>query len=821
MPKVSVIIPVYKTEDYLRKCLDSVCNQTLKDIEIICINDCSPDGCLEILKEYASKDERIKIIDFKENKGAACARTAGIDAAQGEYIAFLDSDDYPEENNFYETLYIKAKETGADIVKGAYKDSETGYIDETINNKIKEDKNNFCSTYCSAIFDSKLIKINNIKFPLLRDMEDPVFAFKAALKANTVEIIDNCYVIIVKRSDSITSKTPSLDVLNDKIYGLKEICNMATSINNGFVIANWFSTTIQDMQKNNCQKIVTPILQELVHLFHKIKDIQNFKTRLEEIYPHLYDHFSQIYINEFFNIKSLIEKIDNAEIISFDIFDTLLLRPFIKPTDLFNYIEKYYNATGYCYERIMAEKKVRLVKSLKKNNDEVSLDEIYSKMPQEYHNYKKIEIEIETKLLQPNNEMLEIFNYARKHNKTVIITSDMYLPTSILIEILHQKGFKYFDSIYVSSEIRKTKASGEIFQHIIKDFDIAPNKILHIGDNYNSDVIMPKAFGIESFYYPKVIKRFMQVPANTRLLKFYNLTNKSLTASIILGLRILNWQNNEFKNYWESIGYNLGGILCTEFVNSSIEIAKNQNITDLLFIARDGFVLNKIYNYFATNNIQNHYVYASRKLRSLCLEESENYNTRSDFEYKKYINHLQVDDKIIGIVDSCAIVSFSAQTLLSKYLNRNNLYGIYLVSGINYKYKYFNLTNTPIEVHLKTLNWDLIELLLTSPENPIIDILNCNPVYSKENINENKRHEFFEDIFNGELAFVKDFCKIFGKNSPCLSIQEIFTYLSNFWQNIDNTDKCYLYQVPHAQDIKQEKYKPLLTQTRLKEKLNA
>ena len=139
MPKVSVIIPVYKTEDYLRKCLDSVCNQTLKDIEIICINDCSPDGCLEILKEYASKDERIKIIDFKENKGAACARNAGIDAAQGEYLGFVDSDDFID-LDFYEKLYIKAKETNAQIVKGVFNTIAGKHSFKTSNEKIKSNK---------------------------------------------------------------------------------------------------------------------------------------------------------------------------------------------------------------------------------------------------------------------------------------------------------------------------------------------------------------------------------------------------------------------------------------------------------------------------------------------------------------------------------------------------------------------------------------------------------------------------------------------------------------------------------------------------------
>lgn len=118
MPKVSVIIPVYNTEKFLRKCLDSVCNQTLQDIEIICINDCSTDGSLEILREYARKDNRIKLIELLENCGAAKARNIGIDIAEGEYLGFIDSDDYID-LDFYENLYAKAIETSADVVKGS------------------------------------------------------------------------------------------------------------------------------------------------------------------------------------------------------------------------------------------------------------------------------------------------------------------------------------------------------------------------------------------------------------------------------------------------------------------------------------------------------------------------------------------------------------------------------------------------------------------------------------------------------------------------------------------------------------------------------
>ena len=113
-PKVSVIVPVYNTEQYLKRCLDSICFQTLKDIEIICINDASTDDSLHILKEYALLDNRIKIVNFEQNQEVSHARNTGIEMARGEYIGFVDSDDTIE-SYCYEKLYNSAKESDADI----------------------------------------------------------------------------------------------------------------------------------------------------------------------------------------------------------------------------------------------------------------------------------------------------------------------------------------------------------------------------------------------------------------------------------------------------------------------------------------------------------------------------------------------------------------------------------------------------------------------------------------------------------------------------------------------------------------------------------
>lgn len=118
-PLVSVIIPVYNTHEYLSECLNSVVNQTLKDIEIILVDDGSTDGSLELLEKYQIKDPRVILIT-QQNKGASSARNRGLDIARGEYIAFLDSDDTID-TDAYEISYRQAKAANADILMFAEK----------------------------------------------------------------------------------------------------------------------------------------------------------------------------------------------------------------------------------------------------------------------------------------------------------------------------------------------------------------------------------------------------------------------------------------------------------------------------------------------------------------------------------------------------------------------------------------------------------------------------------------------------------------------------------------------------------------------------
>lgn len=227
MPKVSVIIPVYNVEEYLRECLDSVVNQTLQDIEIICVNDGSPDNSLAILEEYAKKDERIRIIEHEKNKGLGPARNTGIDNVNGDYIFFLDSDDYVK-NDVIEKLYDKITETNSDLVFSQteaftfLKDEETinriKYLNEWLDCRSKKDfyinVDNFedaiCNINCVAwgkLYKKEFLIKNNIRFINGKVIhEDNGFWLKICSQFPKIGFINDIGVYYRIRENAITTE---------------------------------------------------------------------------------------------------------------------------------------------------------------------------------------------------------------------------------------------------------------------------------------------------------------------------------------------------------------------------------------------------------------------------------------------------------------------------------------------------------------------------------------------------------------------------------------------------------------------------------------
>lgn len=262
MSKVSVIIPVYNVEKYLAKCLDSVIAQTFRDIEIICVNDGSTDNSLQILTEYSNKDERIKIIT-KPNGGLFSARHVGMVSAIGEYILFVDSDDWIEKTLIEKTL-DKICETNVDVVVyGSYTVKEDKiangmYSVNKIPDKFKEKvltlkdyEDNlfrFPPTAWCKLYRKKFIDDNNIKFQEIKDGEDQLFYLHTFLCAKSIYVLnENLYYYIKNRAGAITSdskKTSVSPILN--FYASEELLNKLNLTDKYInqIINKYFSKTL-------------------------------------------------------------------------------------------------------------------------------------------------------------------------------------------------------------------------------------------------------------------------------------------------------------------------------------------------------------------------------------------------------------------------------------------------------------------------------------------------------------------------------------------------------------------------------------------------
>lgn len=240
MTKLSIIVPVYNVEKYLPKCLESLIKQTLKDIEIICVNDGSMDNSLAILKEFASKDSRIRIID-NQHQGVAKTRNTGIEQSTGEYIGFVDSDDYID-IDFFEKLYNSATKSNSDIAiasilkhKNFFNIYNAKYTKEetaiTIQDKIKlcEDKKHFFFYAWNKIYHSGFIKENNIKFSEGQIYEDVMFAIKALYYSNKIISVYGTKYHYIEHENSLTKykdKTGGKEQDLVKAYSeLQEFCN--------------------------------------------------------------------------------------------------------------------------------------------------------------------------------------------------------------------------------------------------------------------------------------------------------------------------------------------------------------------------------------------------------------------------------------------------------------------------------------------------------------------------------------------------------------------------------------------------------------------
>lgn len=284
-PKLSVIIAVYNTEKYVEKCLDSLLNQTYENIELVVINDCSTDGSLKILKKYAKNNNNIVLIDNKENRGLSYSRNVGLEKSTGEYIGYIDSDDYVD-NTYYEKLMKAVINEKADMaitdMKIVYEDAS--YPDHVTKGcegnltKLNFIKNGLAASACNKVFKRELISKN--KFSEGKLNEDLAVILPAIVSAKKIAYVPDNYYYYVQRGGSIQNSGFS-DKRFDIFYGVEltlqriKNCKNYNKIAQAIIYEQLIVLLIYVIPKEKNLKRRYQILKKFDKLSHKYKIRQN------------------------------------------------------------------------------------------------------------------------------------------------------------------------------------------------------------------------------------------------------------------------------------------------------------------------------------------------------------------------------------------------------------------------------------------------------------------------------------------------------------------------------------------------------------------
>lgn len=237
MPIVSIIIPVYNAESFLRRCVESVLAQDFKDYEVLLINDGSTDGSAEICEEYAANDTRI-VVFTKENGGVSSARNLGLEKARGEWVSFIDADDWVMPGYF---TPLSGSE-GLKLVHFGFKEEHiSGLIHSRKVNTMPRmelhdffQPHNFCSSSCTFFFKREMLVHNRICFPAgIKYSEDREFIAKAALASGGLKTVNEPLYFYAANASSATRKARQAETFCDDLKVLRNVIHYADSI--GFI----------------------------------------------------------------------------------------------------------------------------------------------------------------------------------------------------------------------------------------------------------------------------------------------------------------------------------------------------------------------------------------------------------------------------------------------------------------------------------------------------------------------------------------------------------------------------------------------------------
>lgn len=490
---------------------------------------------------------------------------------------------------------------------------------------------------------------------------------------------------------------------------------------------------------------------------------------------------------------NLKKKIQEADVVSFDIFDTLIVRPFVGEEDIYKYIEKKYGYYGYSY--LIVDSKYRTNRIL---NKEVSIYDIYNHIPYRFNKLKDIELQEQINLSSFNQQIKDVYLYCKGLNKKIICISDTYLSSDFEKKLLNRFDINDIE-ILSSADSNLSKGNGKLYDYVMS---IYPNKrILHIGDNYYSDVKMANNRGLDAFQVFKNVD-ILYNDHNFDYLK--EIAQKdNINFSMLIGTVANNYFSFRHKSDDFKFGYGLGGPLALAYLNYLCKVAKQNDVENLLFVARDGYVLKKLYEKYYKDEYKFScgYAYVTRscmlsstldyageerylsKLLKLAKKSGLDIDLDNDLqkEYEsKYsllkawsdhnkhnlLEHLKKEknnSNRVMVVDlnTKHFSSLKACYKLMEDVDFLGMFNIVFGNDSDARYETFACRNMgPEEMDAASIS----EILLSAPENSIIGIDDdLKPIYEKDSTKDN-----YQEIMDGIMSFAQDYLVSFDKDMTLL-----------------------------------------------------
>lgn len=410
-------------------------------------------------------------------------------------------------------------------------------------------------------------------------------------------------------------------------------------------------------QKRSLVSEITPKLQSNTN-----KDDPNQESKkpdeVAKNTPYFNGAESQLVINSVLtDPHHLAKRLKSYDIISFDIFDTLLFRTFSSPTDIFILVGEKLNINNFKKIRIDAERKAREISNCLYGTCEITIDDIYKQIERETgipaNKGIEIEINLETKYCVANPYMKIVFDILIGQKCKVILTSDMYLGTKHLKKILGNCGYEGYERLFVSCEIGCGKGgNGDLFKTVQAIYGL-DKRICHVGDNYNSDILVARKNGWDAIHFPNVHEIGKKYRANY--------TGMSELWGSMYGAIVNIKLHNNLEKYSEAFeyGYIYGGLYVFGYCNWIYNYVKKNNIDKVLFLSRDGDIYKRVFNCLF-DDIENEYVYWSRYPSIIYCAE----NNRYDF-LNRFIRHRLNDVELmqLGTILNIAKLDFLIEKL--------------------------------------------------------------------------------------------------------------------------------------------------------------